>query len=485
MRTFVQGVNWTVLQQVVYVAINYTSLILLTWHLNPSDFGLIALSTILIGLFEMLNGFGIPQLIIKDQIMDAQRIGYYVFVCLRLSLILAVLSAASGFLYVQWYGAEIREVLTMVILVSSTGILYNSIVSIYNALYQRDLDFKTPVVFLVIGLVIGNVIAVIFAASGAGYWSLVIRNLGPTFIVMLGFIFFSKYKITLNFSAHLQADEKRFSIWLSSNQVINYCSRNLDYLILGKFFEVGIVGQYSIAYRLMLFPMKFLSSRIQTVLYPTLVRMKETPDLMLDFYVKVVSYIGFASFPLMGLAGVLSPIWVPMLFDVKQYFFLVPLIQWLTLAGAFQAVTSPIGTLYLAHNMVRLMAIYSTVSAAIFLIGYAIGAKSGNIILFAIIYTFLSVVINFLAANFVPLRKLRFKFLFFLKSTMEPVLPTVGAYFFAWCLLYIWRPDTIAERFFALGSLGLVFALIYIIIYWLLFRRGFREKFSKLKLIYS
>lgn len=424
-------------------------------------------------------------MIIKDQIIDDRRIGYYLFVCLRLSIVLALLSATGGLLYVHWYGTEVREVLTKVIIVSSTGILCNSVVAIYNALYQRDLDFKTPVLFFVSGLLVANIIAVFFAAYGGGYWALVIRNLGPPALVMLGFIFFSRYKLMLYSRSRLDVEEKRFSLWLSSNQVINYLSRNLDYLIIGKFFDIGVVGQYSIAYRLMLFPMKFLSSRVQAVLYPTLARMVGQPNTLEDFYVKVVSYVGFVCFPIMGIAGVLVPLWVPFLFDGERYDYLVPLIQWLTLAGAFQAVTSPIGSLYLVHNMVRLMTIYSTVSAAIFVLGYAMGAWSGDIVVFATIYTLLSVAINFFAANYVPLRHLRYSYPTFLQATLQPLLPAAAAYLCVWYLLQLWGADTHTERFWAFGVLSVLFVLIYAGSYLVLFRRGLREKILKLKTLYS
>lgn len=484
MRKFIHGVNWTVLQQVAYVSINYASLILLAWYLSPSDFGLMALSTVLIGFFEMLNGFGIPQLIIKDQIKDDLRIGYYLFVSLRLSVLLALFSAASGFLYVIWYGADVREILVKIIIASSTGILFNSIVAIYNALYQRDLDFKTPALFFVSGLLAGNIIALVVAAYGGSYWALVIRNLGPPALVMLGFIFFSRYKLKLHSRYRLHAEEKRFTLWLSSNQVINYLSRNLDYLIIGKFFEVGIVGQYSIAYRLMLFPMKFLSSRVQAVLYPTLARMLKQPDILMNFYVKIVSYIGFISFPLIGLASVLAPLWAPVMFDGDKYDYLVPLIQWMTLAGAFQAVTSPIGSLYLVHNLVRLMTAYSTVSAAIFVLGYMVGAWSGDIVVFATIYTILSVVVNFFAANYIPLRHLRYPYSTFLRATLQPLLPAAAAYACVWYMLQLWVADTHSEQLWEFSVLCVFFVLIYAAIYLLLFRKGLREKIYKLKTVY-
>lgn len=485
MRAFVKGVNWTVFQQATYVAVNYVSLILLAWYLSPDDFGIVALSTVLVGLFEILNGFGVPQLIIKDQVTDERRLGYYLGVCLILSAGLALACSLGGLLYVQWYRAEIRWDVAWVISVSSLGLLFNSTTAFFNALYQRDLDFKTPALFYTFGLLGGNALAVACAALEGGYWALVLRNLATPALVALGFALFSRYRPALHLRSTLDTNEKRFTLWLSGNQAINYLSRNLDYLIIGRFFEVSIVGQYSIAYRMMLFPMKFLSSRVQSVLYPTLARMQGQPEAMVDFYVKVISFIGFVSFPLMGLAGVSAPLWVPLLFDGERYGSLIPLIQWLTIAGAFQSVTAPIGSLYLTNNLVRMMTLYSAASAAAFAAGYVAGAWSGNIVTFAMIYTLMSVAVNFFAANYVPLRRLGYSYRIFLVKTLPPLFPATMAYLSIRMLMQPWAPNGIAERFSALAGLGAVFAASYVAAYALLHRSDLHRKLSKLKSLYS
>jgi PST family polysaccharide transporter len=256
--------------------------------------------------------------------------------------------------------------------------------------------------------------------------------------------------------------------------------------VIGRYFDIGIVGQYSIAYRLMLFPMKFLSAKVQAVLYPTLSRMKGNSRDLLSFYANVVSYIGFAVFPLMGLASVTAFLWAPWIFDASRYDVIIPLIQWLTIAGAFQAITSPIGSLYMVFNMVRLMGIYSTASALIFILGYGLGAWSGNIVVFAIIYSVLSVMVNFFASNFLPLYRLNFPFGEFLRQTLEPLLPSVAAYAIV-CFLLVFPEHKVFghNQALALALVIFIYASAYIAFYSWWFRGRLLEKISKIKtLIY-
>lgn len=486
MRRFVSDLKWTTLHQAAYIGINYVVLIVLTRLLSSADFGLAALSGVLIGLFEVLNGFGIPQLIIKNRVTDSARIGFYLAFCAALSTLLALLCALSGQVYVWWFGGEYRAELSAMIAVSSGGLLFNGVAAVYGAQYQRDLDFKTPALFSIVSLALGNALAVWYAAEKGDYWALVVRNLAPSGLLALGFIAFSAYRPTFRPGQRLLPEERRFTFWLSGNQIVNYLSRNLDYVVIGRFFEIGIVGQYSIAYRLMLFPMKFLSSRVQAVLYPTLARMRDNPERLMSFYVKAVSYIGFVMFPFMGLVGVTAPLWAPWVFDTERYDALLPLIQWLTVAGAFQAVTAPIGSLYLVFNMVRLMAAYTTASALVFLAGYGLGAWSGDIVAFAMIYVALSVAVNFFAANYVPLSRLNYPFGVFLRQTLEPALPAAAAYAGVWIgLTWLGQDTARTGQAFVFAAAMAVYTGMYFALYAWQFGPTLREKMNKLKTLIS
>lgn len=478
--SFKKGINWTLLHQVVNVTINYISLIILAWFLSPTDFGIIALSTVLIGLFEVVNGFGLPQLIIKDQITSRDKIGSFFFSAFSFSLLLALLCFGAGWFYSFFFNSEYSKELFKVISVSCIGILFNSFISIYQSFYHRDLDFKTPIVYNITAITISNVLAIILALQNTSYWALVVRNLFPSIIMSVGFLMFSKYRPAFNMDQGLNPTDKQFTFFLSSNQAVNYLARNMDYIIIGKFFDMGIVGQYSIAYRLMLFPMKMLSSRVQSVLYPTLAKMRGNVSNMLDFYVKVVSYIGFISFPMMGLIGVTSEFWVPFTFN-SSYNLLIPLIKILTIVGAFQAVTSPVGSLYLVTDQTRTMFVFSSISSIIMLVGFIIGGLLDNIIIFALIYAILSIIISFFVSNFVPLKLMDYNFTQFLKQTLQSFFPACISYTATWLLLNLASTRTVISNSVNLGLSLFSFSALFVIIYILLFKSEFKNKVFNLK----
>ncbi|MCR2840976.1 oligosaccharide flippase family protein [Klebsiella pneumoniae] len=61
-----------------------------------------------------------------------------------------------------------------------------------------------------------------------------------------------------------------FSAHLSIFNLINYFSRNADSLIIGRYMAPPILGAYSLAYRIMLFPLASLTFVAARSLFPIL-----------------------------------------------------------------------------------------------------------------------------------------------------------------------------------------------------------------------
>ncbi|MCP5810078.1 oligosaccharide flippase family protein, partial [Klebsiella pneumoniae] len=59
-----------------------------------------------------------------------------------------------------------------------------------------------------------------------------------------------------------------FSGFLLSFNLVNYFARNLDSILIGRFFSATILGAYSIAYRIMLFPLQSFTFVISRVFLP-------------------------------------------------------------------------------------------------------------------------------------------------------------------------------------------------------------------------
>lgn len=96
-----------------------------------------------------------------------------------------------------------------------------------------------------------------------------------------------------------------FSSNLVAFNFLNYFSRNCDQIIIGKYFSSSILGQYSLAYRLMLFPIQNITFVLTRSLYPILSRCQSNDSESFKIYLQTIKAISIIIPPLMlGLASV-------------------------------------------------------------------------------------------------------------------------------------------------------------------------------------
>ncbi len=119
-------------------------------------------------------------------------------------------------------------------------------------------------------------------------------------------------------------------------QLLNYASRNVDSIVIGKVFGAQSLGYYNRAFQLMLLPLNQINAPSTRVALPTLSRLQDQPARFGEFIsfgqtvlLNIVSFVlGFSVAQATDVIAVaLGPQWAPT----------VPLFQILAVAGFFQA----------------------------------------------------------------------------------------------------------------------------------------------------
>lgn len=83
----------------------------------------------------------------------------------------------------------------------------------------------------------------------------------------------------------------RYSGFQFAFNIINYFSRNLDNILIGKFMGNQNLGIYSQSYQLMMYPVANLTHVITPVLHPVLARFVDQPKIIFEEYLKVVNIL--------------------------------------------------------------------------------------------------------------------------------------------------------------------------------------------------
>jgi PST family polysaccharide transporter len=468
------GLKWNTIQQVAFQVINYGSLLVLANLVSAEDFGALALSTVLVGLFEILNGFGLGPLIIKDKIVDQRRLSTLFWLASGLSLMLFFATLVAGPFYAWFYRPSGPMGLYLVLAASALTIPINGMNAIFSAQYMRDMDFKLPSLTSTVAIVCGAVVAVGLAWGNLGIWALVAKNVVPVVVQNICFWVHGRYRVTLSYDRDFAKSTRAFSTGFSSFSFVNYFIRNLDYIVIGKFFTEGIVGQYALAYKLMLFPLKNIASRVYTVFYPVLAGVKDSAPDVSRIYFKAVGALACVAFPIMFLASVLAELWVPLLFGLK-YPYLPGLVQILSIVGAFQATTSAVGVLFLISGRTDSMFKTSLLLLVVMGSGFIVGALSGSIYVFAWLYAALYIGVCFPVSNVIPFRLTGLRMHSLFRALAPPLTAALFASASAWLLVRLTVSTPVVTRL-AIALLGAT--ATYLIIFQTLSRRSSRANLA-------
>ncbi len=270
----VKGLKWSFIQQFSAISINYISVIVLAALIEPKYHGLITIASIPIGFVGILGSLGIREKIVKEKEINEDYKSCLLGFILVSSLILSAISIFLTFL-VAWFYQDNYSFWTIIkygcilSLITPVGVINHY----YESFQTRDINFKGLTYIYTLSLFLGITISVIVAYIGYGYLALTLKMVLPHCFNLILYLVYYKPSFSVTWCPDMYKEFKSFSTYLTLNNIANYFVRNIDYIIIGKFFSPEILGQYSIAYKILLFPMRNVSSRIQSVAIPMLAKL--------------------------------------------------------------------------------------------------------------------------------------------------------------------------------------------------------------------
>ena len=79
--------------------------------------------------------------------------------------------------------------------------------------------------------------------------------------------------------------------------LVNYFARNLDNLLIGRFWGAEQLGLYARAYQLLLLPIEQINAPITAVAVPVLSRLKDNPERYRSAYLRLLEKVALLTMP--------------------------------------------------------------------------------------------------------------------------------------------------------------------------------------------
>jgi PST family polysaccharide transporter len=383
----VKSLKWSFLQQFSTQIINYISVIVLAALVDPAIQGFVIIASIPVGFVGVLGSFGVREKIIKEKQIDELCTQSLLGFIIVLSFIMYLLSILLVIIIALFYQSnfDFKTMLKYGMLISSINpiIIFNHY---FESFQTRELNFKEITLLNTISLIAGILISVFIAYIGYSYLAMSLKMILPHLFFLILYLVYFKPSLKYSWNPTMYKEFKSFSAFLTLNNIANYFVRNIDYIIIGKFFSADVLGQYSIAYKILLFPMKNVTARIQQVALPMLSKLSiDSVDFKRKFLM-IIGLVAFIVFPMMAYVAITADIWVPLTFN-KKYNLLIMMVGVLSFVGTFQSLVSPVGSLYLLNESTKLMFRNSIINAVVITLVFLISSMWRDIYIVLISYS--------------------------------------------------------------------------------------------------
>jgi O-antigen/teichoic acid export membrane protein len=270
------------------------SIIILARLLDPSEFGLVAMVTVLTGVFEIFSTGGLSQATVQRQEISNEQISTLFWVNVTIGILLAILSLMAAPLLGAFY-QEPRTALVMAAL--APAFIFAGVGVQHVALLQRHLRFATLSALEVGSEIAGAAVGIGMAFTGWGYWALVGSALAMPLFLTIGAWAATGWRPGPPGHDRGVAAMLRFGGTLTLNNLVVYAAYNSEKILLGRYFGTDALGIYSRAYELINLPTRIFNSAVGGVAFSALSRLQGDPMRFKNYFLKGYSLVLSVTLP--------------------------------------------------------------------------------------------------------------------------------------------------------------------------------------------
>lgn len=340
------GAIWNSLSSVSLTGLNFVITAILARLLTPNAFGVMGMIQTTIALINMMNQFGLAPAIIQGENLNQKRLSSLFWFNMLIGIIMtAIVYFSSNFIALFFSQPELTELLKLISFVFTIV----SFSFIQQSLLRKEMKFKELFNINILSTILYGAIAIVLALNDFGVHALVYGFIAKNIIVTLLIILYYKWLPSMFFSFYIIKDLLNFGIYVFGTSIINYFNRNLDYLLIGRFLGSEALGYYTLAYKLMLVPVRKIGGVINNTFLPAFSEMKDNKISIKKYYLKVLGLIALITFPMMGGLFIVAPEMILTVYG-QNWIPVIILIQILSITGAVQSIGTTVGTILLSQG---------------------------------------------------------------------------------------------------------------------------------------
>jgi O-antigen/teichoic acid export membrane protein len=304
-KQVVSGSFWTTVSFATQSIVQIVRLSILTRFLEKSDFGLVAIVSLVIGFTHIFADLGVSVSLYSRKLISKKEYSSLYWVGMLLGIFLYVLLCLFSPFISRFY---LMPELKVLIPVMGLDLLIVTAGRQFRIFREKSLKFK-PLAFIdIIGSVLSLIVAIWVALKGGGVWSIVLSALFASLISSAILIVTGLGSHPLLLYINLKEGRTFYKIGLyqTGSQILDYFASQLDILIIGKLMAASDLGVYNLIKQLVLKIYGMINPIITKVAIPVLATLNDNFDLLKEKYLQMIKLSSFVNLAIYGIIALLS-----------------------------------------------------------------------------------------------------------------------------------------------------------------------------------
>ena len=342
----IRGGMTTMTAQVIQFILRTAGTVVLARLLTPNDYGLIGMVAVVVGFAQMFKDAGLSMATVQKDRISHEQISTLFWINILISAFLGFCVLAASPLVARFYG---RPEVAAVTVALSVSFIISGLMIQHQALLMRHMQFGMLAIIQIASQIITLGVTIVLALFGWRYWALVGGTITTALTSTLMTYFFCPWipgQIKKGFGVR---DMLKFGGHLTGFNFVNYFSRNLDNILIGKFISADALGLYAKAYNLFMMPISQIRAPMVNVAMPALSALKEQPEQYIKYYQRFLDILASLTIPLTLYCVIEADFLIRLLLG-PQWLGCVPVFRILAIAGVIQPIATTRGLVLLSFG---------------------------------------------------------------------------------------------------------------------------------------
>lgn len=339
----------------------------------PEDFGLVAMAMVFVGVAEIFRDFGLSAATVRAQKMDPGRASAMFLTNVALGVVMTAGALAIAPFVTVVYSDE-RVV--PVIQVLAWTFLINGLGAQHQALLRRQLKFGVLAWINLAVVVSSQLLAIVLALHGYGYWALVAAAISASFIRLVFVLAVNPWMPIKPVFDRNTRNMIIFGGYLALFGFIGFIANNLHNLIIGERYGAAEVGFYNRAFVLLSLVLGYVMAPLASVVPAALSGLLDDAEEYKSMYLHYIAMMMCMAAPL-GFLVALSAEDIINVVLGDQWTSSILILQLLALSVIPRTLASSSGWLYQSHGDSRSMMYWGMGGWLFLLIMLVVGAQFG------------------------------------------------------------------------------------------------------------